>query len=200
MLCVSTLAACDNVFFFGIIFSASAGPGAATLKFCSATYRLVKPEKSLETQDSTANAQVKYKGSVLHICNSALALSPGSPIFSIILSLRSKRGIAGERLFYIGVHILNSCWQCVWFAGTIKGYENGIQFSVHGTLKVRNNKSLWKVIFFSILIERCSCNHGNIHSCSPSKYPSVCSSLRDNKGVWYGHRPVSRISFTCRVS
>ena len=30
--------------------------------------------------------------------------------------------------------------------GTIEGYENGIQFSVHGTLKVRNNK--WR--YFSI--------------------------------------------------
>ena len=62
--------------FFCCQFLASAGPDVATLKFCSATYRLIKPERPLETattQDPTV--QVKYRGTyeyrILFVCCNA---------------------------------------------------------------------------------------------------------------------------------
>lgn len=64
-------------------FLASAGPDVATLKFCSATYRLIKPVRPLETVTASTRdptIQVQYRG-------------------------------------------------------TIKGHENVVRFSFHGTLK-----------------------------------------------------------------
>ena len=51
----------------------SAGPDVALLKFCSATYRLIKPMKPLEDlskkDSTTTTVQVKYNGiSLFYIC------------------------------------------------------------------------------------------------------------------------------------
>ena len=75
-----------------VIFLASAEPGAAALKFCSATYRLIKPDKPLETvtaakQDSTL--QVKYKGNNHHyiytasFCRNAPSLGARQQLLSV---------------------------------------------------------------------------------------------------------------------
>lgn len=60
----------DSVSFLSMVYIlASAGPDVATLKFCSATYRLIKPVRPLETvtastQDPTI--QVQYRGNGNH--------------------------------------------------------------------------------------------------------------------------------------
>ena len=60
----------DSVSFLSMVYIlASAGPDIATLKFCSATYRLIKPVRPLETvtastQDPTI--QVQYRGNGNH--------------------------------------------------------------------------------------------------------------------------------------